>query len=168
MGDAHEHRQNLPRRVGSLVLAALATLAVSGCVSVDSTAPAPKPRPSVAPAALRPAVLAVEEPQPSARTALVDTGTRHPRKRHTGPVHHDQKQPTGQGHPAPAVEAPAPQQPRHPAAAPKHRQPAPQPKRRADRPNAAASYDMRSLCRAAADHQVNAGIVDLCQDTYGH
>ncbi|MFF7176864.1 hypothetical protein [Streptomyces pseudovenezuelae] len=165
----------LARRLLPVVLAALMA---SGCVAVDPGPGQPSTHPSLAPAAAMPPVELAEASQPPARWALADTGPDHPRKHHRAHQRgHDHE--GGRQLPPPvrrhvehterqaAAEPVAPPRRRHPAAAapkPTHRS-AP---RRTHRPETAAAYDMRNLCRAAADNQVNAAIVDLCQDTYGH
>ncbi|MFF4709622.1 hypothetical protein [Streptomyces sp. NPDC001297] len=172
------HRRFLP-----LILAAV--FAVPGCVSVAPDTTRPPQAPSLAPAALRTAAVsaveenagrALDDPQPSARTGLVDTGTRPPRvhqaphqpQRHEAPRRTEQLAPANRPHPyRPRAAAPHPM-PRHQPArpAPRHRA-QPHPRHRTPSTGPAGGVDMRTLCHAAADQQLNPGIVAMCHNTYG-
>ncbi|MET9915274.1 hypothetical protein ABZZ74_53170 [Streptomyces sp. NPDC006476] len=164
----------LTRRFLPVVLTAL--MAASGCVTAGTGPKQPNSHARLAPAATRPAVELDEASPPPARTALAKTGADRPRKHHRR-LHeergHDQER--GRRLPPPvrrparhaerqlAAGSAAPFHRRQPAAAPKlaHRS-APH------RTSMTATYDMRTICRAAAENRVNAAIVDLCQATYGH
>ncbi|MGX9891401.1 hypothetical protein [Streptomyces sp. NPDC002276] len=173
------------RRFLPLVLAAV--FAVPGCVSVTPQATTHPQAPALAPAALRTApaptaeesaALAPDDAQPSARSALVDTGPRSPQTRHDR-----HEEPRRAEHPAvpeprrhrdrPRAAVPPPphrRQAARPEPRPRHRahpQHRTQPQHRTPRTGPGSGYDMRPLCRAAADHSVNSGIVTLCRNSYG-
>ncbi|MER5509306.1 hypothetical protein ABT052_28815 [Streptomyces sp. NPDC002766] len=166
----------LARRFLPVVLAVL--MAASGCVTVAPGPKQPGSHPRLVPAAARPAVELAEASPPTARTALADTGPdrhrEHHRRAHDKRGHDHERgrrlqlplrRQAGHAEHLAAAEPAVPLHRRQPAAAPKpaHRS-AP---RRTHRLPTAPTSDMRTLCRAAADDQVNAAIVDLCQDTYG-
>ncbi|WP_330269940.1 hypothetical protein [Streptomyces griseorubiginosus] len=148
------------------LLIPLVLLAATACVSVrDDGRPA---RPPAAPAttAAAPAPASVAPPsQAPAREALVRTddgrprGRKHAKPAPKSPVRRAAPPEAAAPPPRPRAVRPAPAMPRRPAA------PAPRERPRATSP--AASYDMRTLCRAAARNGVGQNIVDLCRSTYG-
>lgn len=162
------------RRILPLMLAAL--FAVPGCVSVHPPAAGPRPAPGTAsPAAHTTPAPHIEEAE-AARTALVDTRPEpQPRKARPAPnaeKHQADEHQAAVYEPSPArrrTAAPTKPRPAQQPAAPRKtaRPPAHRPTHH-HAPRAQSTYDMKVLCRSAADTNVSPAIVSLCRSSYGN
>ncbi|MFD9151266.1 DUF6884 domain-containing protein [Streptomyces diastaticus] len=161
------HGERVHRPVIALALATLAVLA-TGCVSVSSTdnkAPGPRARPALSSAPSPAGVTQAPAREALTRTDPVpspSTSSAAPRPRST-PSAVRAPRPT-----VPAARAAAsPQGHRvRPPAPPRRTVQPPVPRRPPHRPQAAPSYSMRDVCRAAKS-VTDPGLVALCRSTYG-